>query len=408
MRTADPGASAAAPARRGGAGFVQGFDGLRAVAALLVIVVHTGIASGFSFRHPAVGQYFARGEIGVSVFFLISGFLLYRPFVLARFEGRRSPATGRYLLRRALRIFPLYWAALAVTYALGVSPVQGVGGVLGHAFFLQVYSRQWVLHGVSQAWTLCIEATFYLALPLWALGMRLGRKALSPLAILRRELAALAVLYAASFLFRWWADEHHSGVTKTARDWIPSWSDHFALGMALAVLGAYVAQSGTVPRVLRWTSRTGADLLCWVVAGALFWTVSTHAGLSKNPVDTPPTGSDLLGHLLYGAFALFVLLPAVLGPPRRGLVRRLLSSRVLSLVGLISYGVYLWHQAAIFELQKYVHSWRVLASPYPQFAASVLGVALVVSTVTYVLVERPGIALGHRRLLRQREHQGRA
>lgn len=389
-------------------GFVLGFDGLRAIAALLVVVVHTGIASGFSFRHPTPGQFFARGEIGVSVFFLISGFLLYRPFVSAAFAGRPGPPVGRFLLRRALRIVPLYWVALAATYAFaGVSTVHGVSGALENAFFLQVYSRQWVFHGITQAWTLCIEVTFYLALPLWAAAMRLRgrRRERSPQTVLRVELAALAALYAVSLLFRWWVDAAPTGPTQTAREWIPSWGDHFALGMALAVLGAFVARTGTVPRALRWTARPGADLLCWLIAGGVYWLVSTQVHLSKDPIATPTVGADLERQVLYGVFALLLLLPAVFGPPGRGLVRRLLASRVLSLVGLVSYGLYLWHQLVIAEVQKAVHSWRVLSSPYPQFAAVVLGVALAVSALTYLAVERPAIALGHRRprMIRRRE-----
>lgn len=407
MSTVRPGESAPAPARGGGVGFVQGFDGLRAVAALLVLVVHTGIASGFTFRHYGVGQYFARGEIGVSVFFLISGFLLYRPFAIASFAGRPGPATGSYFLRRALRIFPLFWVVLAVTFALGGSKIHGAGQLIAHAFFLQVYSSHWILHGVTQAWTLCIEVTFYLALPLWAAALRAGRPRTgeppNPGAVLRRELIALAVLYASSFLFRWWIDAAPTGPTQTAREWIFAWTDHFALGMGLAAVSVYVAQVGAVPRTLRWLSRTGADLACWVVAAGIYWLVSTQDRLSDLPLATPPLGSDLIRQLLYGLFGFFVLLPAVFGPPGRGLVRRLLVSRALSLVGLISYGIYLWHQLVITELQKDVSSWRVLASPYPQFAATVLVLALAVATLTYLAVERPGIAVGHRRLRRQRE-----
>ncbi len=158
------------PGRRGArpAGFVVGFDGLRAIAALLVVVVHVGAASGFTFR-SSLGQYTARGEIGVSVFFLISGFLLYRPFAAAALAGRPGPNVRSYLVRRALRIVPLYWVALVVTYLFtGWASVHGVSGFLENAFFLQVYSRQWVFHGITQAWSLCIEVTFYLALPVWA------------------------------------------------------------------------------------------------------------------------------------------------------------------------------------------------------------------------------------------------
>lgn len=406
--TAPTGATDRAADRKRGAGFVQGFDGLRAIAALLVIVVHTGVVSGFTYRYPSVGQYFARGEIGVSVFYLISGFLLYRPFVAAAFTDAPAPPTGRYLWRRALRILPLYWVVLAATYGVeGWSSVHGVSGLLEHAFFLQIYSSHWIYHGVTQAWTLCDEVLFYLALPLWAAAMRRGQRSRAarsdPGKVLRRELAALAALYAAGMLFRLWVGAATVGATVTARYWILAWLDHFALGMGLAAVACYVAQVGVVPRGLRWLSRGGADLLCWLAAAGVYWLVSARVGLSLLPVFDEPTGKDLAGHALYGVFALLLLMPAVFGPPGRGLVRRLLANRVLSLIGLISYGVYLWHQLVIAELQKYVSSFRSFASPYPQFAMSVVGIALALAAVTYLLVERPGISLGHHRLLRQRE-----
>jgi peptidoglycan/LPS O-acetylase OafA/YrhL len=388
------------------AGFVVGFDGLRAIAALLVVVVHVGFASGYTFR-SSLGRYTARGEIGVSVFFLISGFLLYRPFAAAALSGRAAPNVRSYLVRRALRIVPLYWVALVVTYLFtGWKSVYGVSGFLEHAFFLQVYSSHWVLHGITQAWSLCIEVTFYLLLPVWAAWMRrLDRsrgRAHDPAAVLRRELAALAVLYVASILFRLWVVAAPTGPTQTARSWLPAWSDHFALGMALAVTGAYVNQTGTVPKVLRWLAKPGADLLSWVVAAFMFWLVATQVGLSTNPLGVDGAGTDVARQILYGLFALFLLLPAVFGTPRRGVVRRLLASHVLSLIGLVSYGIYLWHQLVVRELQAHT-SWKLFDAPFLPLLAAAVVVVIAVSTVSYLFVERPGIAVGHRWLLRQRE-----
>ena len=399
------------PDRAKAPGFVQGFDGLRAIAALLVVVVHVGITSGFTFRDP-LGRYTARGEIGVSVFFLISGFLLYRPFVSAALAGRPSPRPGGYLRRRALRIVPLYWVALAATAAFsGWSQVQGFGGLLRYAFFLQIYSGQWILHGITQAWSLCIEVTFYLALPLWAAMMRrLDRRrvvagaAAQPEAVVRRELIALGVVYAVSILFRWWVVADPHGPTTTARSWLPAWGDHFALGMALAVVGSYVRQTGVLPKPLRWLQRPGGDLGSWVVAGVLFWLVSTQVGLTTDPLRVGGAGTDVARTVLYGFFGLFLLLPAVFGPPRTGPVRRLLSSRVLSAIGLISYGIYLWHQLVVREIQTSIHpAWTVLDAPFLPLLAAALALTLAVSALSYFLVERPGIAVGQRRMLRRRE-----
>ena len=67
-------------------GWFAGLDGLRAIAAFLIVLHHAGAASGLTFRSDLVGHLVARMDIGVSIFFVLSGFLLYRPFVTAQFE----------------------------------------------------------------------------------------------------------------------------------------------------------------------------------------------------------------------------------------------------------------------------------------------------------------------------------
>jgi peptidoglycan/LPS O-acetylase OafA/YrhL len=84
------------------------FDGLRAMAATAVVVHHVGFQTGASYRYRTVGAYLARMDSGVSVFFLISGFLLYRPYVHANLSGTARPSTGGFYRRRVLRIFPAY------------------------------------------------------------------------------------------------------------------------------------------------------------------------------------------------------------------------------------------------------------------------------------------------------------
>lgn len=83
------------------------FDGLRAIAAGAVLLHHAGFATGYS-GSGRFGQLTAHGDAGVSIFFLISGFLLYRPFVNAHLSGRSPTSADRFLWRRALRILPGY------------------------------------------------------------------------------------------------------------------------------------------------------------------------------------------------------------------------------------------------------------------------------------------------------------
>jgi len=106
------------------------FDGLRAIAALTVVAVHTSFIAGLTPRNPAVGRYTGRLEIGVAVFFLISGFLLYRPFVVAHLSAAPKPRTGAFWLRRILRIVPAFWLVLFIeTHVLHAGP--GLGPVAG-------------------------------------------------------------------------------------------------------------------------------------------------------------------------------------------------------------------------------------------------------------------------------------
>lgn len=395
--TAAPVTAASPVTGRQAATVFPAFDGLRAIAALLVITVHASFIAGFTTRTKATGgyaspwgAYTARGEIGVAVFFLISGFLLYRPFALANLAGRPPAPLGGYLIRRASRIVPLYWVALTVTVAVqGWHVVHGVPGFLECAFFLQAYDARWALQGVTQAWTLDIEVAFYLMVPVWAWLLR--RRPRSADRQLRVELAALAGLYAASVLIHTLLVSSTAGWSAGWHGWLPVWWDLFAPGMALAALSAWYQRVGRLPRPF---TRPGAATVCWAAAAAMYWVVSTRLGMSRNPLHARTTGMDLAEHFYYGLFALFLLLPAVFTPPRRGWVQRLLCSRVMASLGLVSYGLYLWHQIVIDELVAWT-PWKIFQIPLGPFLLAAAGVTALVAGVTHVLVERPFIALGH-------------
>ena len=95
-------------------------DGLRAFAAIAVLLTHVSIYSGLVAAGGDAARYAQRLEVGVAIFFVISGFVLYRPFLQARLDARELPRVGRYASRRALRIVPAYWLALTVA-AVGFS-----------------------------------------------------------------------------------------------------------------------------------------------------------------------------------------------------------------------------------------------------------------------------------------------
>ncbi len=143
-------------------------DGLRALGALAVLTTHVGFRSGDALHGPFAGI-LSRMDIGVAIFFAISGFLLYRPHVVAWFEETDPPLTLPYLRNRALRILPALWVAviLAALLVPNGGPV-GWTSYLQHATLTQIYTDVPSVEGLTQLWSLATEVLFYLALPVLA------------------------------------------------------------------------------------------------------------------------------------------------------------------------------------------------------------------------------------------------
>ena len=364
------------------------FDGYRALAALGVLVVHAAFISGLTLRSDTFGPFLARLDVGVAVFFLISGFLLYRPFVSARLAGAAHTPLRDYFRARALRIFPAYWVALtAVVYVFRQQgprhEINNIGDFVSYYFLLQQYTDAHAFGGIQQAWTLCVELAFYVFLPLWAwLMLRLSRRWRG----VRVDAVALVLLYCAGLVWR--ASVRSQGWSKMLF-WLPAFFDQFALGMGLAVASAWAVHTGVVPKAFAFAGRHPG--WCWLVAGLSFWAVSTRLDLPRDFAELS-VGQWLGWTVLYGATAFFLLLPGVFGPQDRGLVRGLLRHRLLVGLGVVSYGLYLWHEL---WLDKYF-AWFDVPFLDARFLA-VLGFAFVMSLASAVgswfLVERPALRL---------------
>jgi peptidoglycan/LPS O-acetylase OafA/YrhL len=365
------------------------FDGLRAIAALTIVVTHVAAATGATVENP-LGQFFARFDIGVAIFFVISGFLLYRPFAAAHLVGRPGPAVVAFFRRRFLRIFPAYWVVLIVAL-LTVEHSHSWGTIASFFGLLHIYNPQLVLGppALVQSWSLGTEVSFYLFLPVYAAVLaRIGR---TPQQRVRAQLVGVALLYAVSVAFRTYAlaaDLPHNGMLST---WLLSLTDYFALGMLLAVVRSWIdLNGGTAPLGL---ARRHAPAVCWALAALSFWVVATRLGLPVTQGNFTKS-AQLLRQLLYGLTGFFLIMPAVFGPQDEGLVRAFLRARVMVLLGLVSYGIYLWQ---FYWLTKF-ESWFDTRN----FSVTLVAVtALTVATaaVSYVVVERPALALknGRRR-----------
>jgi peptidoglycan/LPS O-acetylase OafA/YrhL len=370
------------------------FDSLRAIAAIAVLGTHAGISTGLYTGHSTLGQYVSRLDVGVAVFFLISGFLLYRPFVRAHLRDEATPTTGPYAWRRVLRIVPAYWVALTVTTIwLGASGVFNLEGIARFYGYAQIYSDRTIGSGMAQAWTLCIEITFYAFIPLWALFMR--RVARGWRAGLRAEALGVAFLFAFSVVWTLVVlSQGNSQIVHLKPELValPAYLDHFALGMGLALLSVWLERRDGLPAVLRPLDRFPA--LSWGVAAVAFWAVATQIGTIGRFFEPYSDVQYMERHLLYGLVALGLIVPAVVGDQTRGVVRKILANRVLLYLGVISYGIYLYGGAATVQLDRWglpreLASWQSRLPAYVVVVATALVMTVLIASISWFVLERP-------------------
>ena len=192
--------------------------------------------------------------------------------------------------------------------------------------------------------------------------------------------------------------------------WLPWWLDLFAIGMGLAVLSLAVTHLGD-RAPLRLDGRL-APLACWLGALGALWWVAAGAGLGHT---TPQIAHHLLWgqHYLYGAVAVLLVLPAVFGPQDRGSsrIRAFLQTRVMVFLGMISYGIYLWHEGWIDRYLAWTgvpvfavytsdtpfawHTNSLISIPWFSFVLAVVGLTIASATLSWYLWERPILRLKH-------------
>jgi peptidoglycan/LPS O-acetylase OafA/YrhL len=360
---------------RDGAGSRLGaLDGLRGLAALGIVVLHVWMFDhgdshgGFD---PQSGLDMATNELrlGVVLFFVLSGFLLYRPFLAAARGERPFPRLRAYAGRRAARLLPAYWFALAGSFALLGwldHPLRtSLGELPVFLLFGQNYLQDTAKHLDPPMWSLVVEVSFYAALPLVGfLALRAGRRLRVQLALCG-ALAAGGLTYTAlSIALAWpW----------TATATLPIHLTEFAAGMAVAVL---LHRRPLSRRSGLWL--LGAGLL--LVAGNAAW---HELGASDS------TAQRVLRDLP-AALGFAMVVAAVAGAPLRN---RVLVAAPVRALGTLSYALYLWHYVAIMFLRA--------RGDWPEAMGSALvltlALSLPVSALSWFAIERPALRWARRR-----------
>lgn len=346
---------------------IRTVDGLRGLAALLVVFDHT-VGNGWG-----LGAWSQQNH-GIAIFAILTGFLLSGPFLRARLDGRPGPEIGTFLRNRVARIYPGYWLALLVAALVIGLNSMGPGDEWRVITLTQNLGTDTPFEGIPPAWSLSLFLSFYLALPLWSWARRRGdRSRLDAVQILRREVAWLLVLVLASLVVR--TLSLTDSIAEDPAFTLLGRADWFALGMFLAVL-VTARDRGISPWALLAPGRRPALALmaasALTVASAL---VPVHFEEARDQLDTLAAGLLVAGMVLHGSM--------LRGP------QRLLASRPARALGRWSYGIFLYGyiaQKLIGELEPGIPlglrlaltiamavalgaaSWRFVESPISRYA----------------------------------------
>ncbi len=341
----------------------QALDIVRAAAALAVLTYHVWLYRLPNPTHPRrQGTLdFALFElrIGLVVFFVMSGYLLYRPLL----RGARAPGTvplRAYYWRRIVRIVPGYYlailGAIAMLWSIGDTPgvrLPDASDLWMFALFLQNYSGDTLLTLNAPTWTLAVQAAFYLVFPLFLLpASHMGRKAwMVPVALI-----------GFGMFWNWLTFAHEWG--PVARLALPAMLPYLVLGMLIAHLPPLKTRRSAVTMLLSGLTLAVANAV-WHALGAGDWAL----GVLR----------DLPGAIGYA------MIIAACAQPVIGAAERL---RPLESVGRWSYGIFLWHLPILLFFKG--HGWM------PDSAiltwAGLVAVAVAAGAAEWRFVERPLLA----------------
>jgi len=330
---------------------IKGFDGLRGLAVLLVILAHGEIWGLLGLEQTLVARALT-AELGVTVFFVLSGFLI-TALLLEEQKATGTVSLRDFYIRRSLRIFPLYFLAISIMPALmllGLLDVKNCTLFHAYTYTLNFAPKECTLASYSHFWSLAVEEHFYLA---WPLAFLLGRR------------LALAFMWAVLMAcIGMWLYGHD--ILKPFQDsyYVSRWTIPAAAPIAMGCIAAYYRNSPWLHTLYR---RAG-----WLVlAVSVCVMLAPWRNLHTN-------GAAMLG------LVLFVYLT------QDGIVTRALEWRPLAWIGTVSYGLYVW-QGVLGGNGPYRES---PVFPPPLYEG--LGWALVATVASYYLFEKPIMRLKHR------------
>jgi peptidoglycan/LPS O-acetylase OafA/YrhL len=412
-------------------------DGVRAFACLIVVWFHIyriprdlSIWPTQPFVYKVLNTLLAFGEYGVTLFFVLSGFLLFLPFAKALMFEEQWPSIRQFYLRRFFRIVPAYYLSLILIVLLFqrqyLEPQHWKELGLFFLFFMD--STQETFKQLNAPfWTLAIEWQFYMLLPLLVIGMRwlVGKT--------NRHMRVAMTVGCVLLVIGWGLFSRYYGTyfqqNPTATFIVPrpvlnvflfftygtsgKYFEDFGVGMLLALFFAYVYHPGRSPklgailrRISPWCGLLGLSCL-WMVA---MWSYNQQFAntwpLFNGTFFTDDVWlmSELVVSLSFG-LCIFALLFGV------SFIRRPLEWYPMRWVGTVSFSLYMWHLPLLFLFiqwgQPLLSGWSPEQS-YIMYWLWVLVIILPYSLLFFKWVEKPGAKLGQRLMSAAKERKSGA
>jgi peptidoglycan/LPS O-acetylase OafA/YrhL len=398
----------------GRSGFLNGLDGIRAIACLAVIFHH--IAQKLSAQiQPAlireIDAFLLMGNSGVSIFFVLSGFLLSYPFWKNFLNSGGFPDMKQYALRRAARIMPGYYASFLVCSLL--IPVFGISSpnfwtrVLAGITFTAGFSYKTFFPNEINGpfWSVSFEVFCYILMPvfMYAMFTVIRKKRTLPRALAFWAGVALLnglmnqmvhILLTPDNIRRGW----QFGMTGGAKYWMPNYNPigffgHFIIGiMACGVsAGLFCAPDAAE----RFRKKGGFDIVCIVgLLGsfALLWFLRHAPEFSFSIQDQPyffPFYALLIGITLIAA-------------PHSMFAGKLLDNAFFRFTAKVSFGLYIWHYLIMFIatntfFRSYQNYSMTSLGQWAGISLLVIAVSYAAAALSYRFIEKPVLDWAHKR-----------
>jgi peptidoglycan/LPS O-acetylase OafA/YrhL len=325
------------------------------------------------------------GPLGVTMFFVLSGFLITRILIQSKLKDDHTGrshwfSVKQFIIRRSIRIFPIYFLAIFVLYALDIPPVRDtILWSLTYTTNIYIATRQTWMGTIDHLWSLAVEEQYYLIFPYLILFLPIKNylKILSGMILLSVILRLVLFFNGNPWMVQYVL--------------MPTCLDSFGLGGILAYF--FTFQKETTFKEICSAKYLIMSLLILV----LFFILSRQYQISSTQVHH--FGNLVVERFIGSIFCFFLIAKAVNGYD--GLMKWLLENPLVSFLGRISYGLYLYHNF-VYNFFHTPQSSLILRSLYkiqriiPSMTQNVtfellyfFGITAFLATLSWYLIEKP-------------------